>query len=336
LRIYAGSTTGGTRGDLTLQALSINPTSTPNVVFDVGSGHTALVQGVVAPSAGGGGILRIGDASDTSWRPTSIQITGALGSATFAGGTYSNVSAFDEVRLAATQDILMGSQRFITLIQGTAIGDIDTATGKPAGVTPISGEVNKIFVATGKLEVSAESKVVQQNTSAALGVQPVGVFFTGKSATALVIDPPKLMQLWGAFAGANGQVVTGSAAGGALSYTVVDSSGNPISKPDGAKYSFNSCDVGTTNCAVVASSSSSFDQTVSEMSSGVLTTRDQLGSVGDADSGAASDAKVSATRLTNPPVLLSVAPAAAEEIVTDPVVTGAGSEEIWRERRQKQ
>jgi filamentous hemagglutinin family protein len=334
LTIYAGSTTSGARGDLTLQSLTINPASTPNVVFDVGSGNTAFVPGLVAPTAGGGGVLRIGDASNASWRPTSIQITGGLGAATYSNGAYSNINAFDEVRLAATQDILMGSQRFIALIQGAAIADIDTAAGKPAGVAPTAGEINKVFISTGKLEVSAANKVVQQNTSATFGVQPVGVFFTGKSQTALIIDPPKVMQLWGAFAGANGQVVTGQAAGNGLSFTVVDASGQPTSAPSGAKYSFNSCDFSTSVCsAAAASSSSSSDEMVSQQSSGLLTTRDTLNNLGDAESGAA---KVAATRLTSPPVLLSVAPVAADEIVADPVVTGAGSEEIWRQRRQKQ
>ena len=53
-RFYAGSTTGGTRGDLTLGDLSINPANTPRVTFLVGSNNTALVQGTVAPTTSGG------------------------------------------------------------------------------------------------------------------------------------------------------------------------------------------------------------------------------------------------------------------------------------------
>ena len=45
---------------------------------------------------------------------------------------------------------------------------------------------------------------------------------------------------------------------------------------------------------------------------------------------------ISSESLTSPPVLLGVAAPDSDEIVTDPVVAGTGSEEIWRKRRQKQ
>lgn len=338
LKIYAGSSTGGARGDLNLQALTINAAATPNVIFEVGTANNALVTGAVTPGSGGGGVVRIGDASDLSWRPNSIQVTGSIGAATYAGGSYSNISAFDEVRLAATHDILVGSQRFISLIQSTDIANIDTANGKPDGVAPIAGEINKVFIAASKLEVSAQDKVVQQNTSPTIGLQPVGVFFTGKSTTSLIIDPPKLMQLWGAYAGADGKVVSGNSAASAITVTVVDANGNPTKQPDGAKYSFNSCDLATSVCAAPAlPASSPADDLVSQQSQGILTVRDQLGS-GDSSqtSRESGEAQVAAaTALTSPPVLLSIAPVAAEEIVIDPVVTGAGSEELWRERRQQ-
>ena len=61
----------------------------------------------------------------------------------------------------------MGSQRFITLIQGTAAGDIDLVAGKPAGVAATADEQFRIFAVAGKLEVSADNKVVQQNTALA-------------------------------------------------------------------------------------------------------------------------------------------------------------------------
>ena len=357
LKFYAGSTTDGTRGDLFLQDLTVNPANTPNLSFLVGPNNNANVTGVVAPTASGG-ILRIGDATDFSWRPDSILITGGLGAATFTAGQYSDIRAFTEVRLAARNDILMGSQRFITLIQGTAVGDIDTAAGRPAGVAPTAGETNKIFVSAGKLEVSAENKVVQQNTAPLGFGQAVGVFFTGQSNPALIIDPPKVVELWGAFAGANGQVVTGTPAGTGVTFTVVDSAGNPTSKPADANYRFNSCDVGTSNCspAFISGGGSSgsgggggqADPIISQTSAGVLAARDQLGDAGaifgndssnsnDSESSEeAGEAQVSSESLTAPPVVLGVAPPATDEIVTDPVTTGTGSEEIWRQRRQKQ
>jgi len=325
VRFYAGSTAGTARGDLTLQNLTINTANTPSVSFLVGSSNNALVQGAVTPTTSGG-ILRIGDASDLTWRPGSILVTGSLGAATFAGGAnYTNVRAFNEVRLAARQDILFGSQRFISLIQNTPISAIDIAAGQPAGSAPIGDEVGRVFVSTGRLEVSSEGKAVQQNTAPIGSGGTAGLYFTGAFNPALIIDPPRIVELWGAIAGSNGQVVTGSAAGTGLTFVVLDAAGNPISRPDGAAYRFNACDVGTTNCPVISSPSSAGG--IGDMNSGVLTARDLLGDDLGLDA-------LSSEALTSPPVLLTLSEPGADEIVTDPVVTGTGSEEIWRKRRQ--
>ncbi len=338
VKIYAGLTTGGTRGDLSLLDLAINTTNTPNVTFLVGSAATARVSGIAAPTTSGG-ILRIGDATDLSWRPGSILVTGGLGAATFSGGQYSNIRAFNEVRLAARQDILMGSQRFITLIQGAAVENIDLAKLLPAGVAPTGDELSKVYVSTGRLEVSADNKVVQQNAAPSGTLQSVGLLFTGQFSPALIIDPPKVVDLWGAFAN-NGQFLSGQQANGALTFTVVDNNGNQISQPLGATYRFNSCDVGTANCQVTAGGlgdglggDNGAGGLSSGMADGSLRIRDTLGDSDLSDEGQ-SDA-VSSESLINPPVILGVAPPSADEIVTDPVVAGTGSEEIWRKRRQK-
>jgi filamentous hemagglutinin family protein len=346
LKIYAGSTTSAARGDLTLQNLTITPGATPNVIFLAGSNNNALVQGAVAPTTSGG-VLRIGDATDLSWRPASILVTGALGAATLRNGTYSDIRAFNEVRLASRNDILMGSQRFITLIQGAAVADIDVAGGRPAGVAPLADEQNRVFVATGKLEVSADNKVVQQNT-APIGSSAVGVFFTGQFSPALIIDPPKMVDLYGAFAGADGKPVTGQAASGVLTFQVVDNNGAPTPAPSGASYKFNSCNVGAMTCS--APSGGTAPNVVAQQSSTLLVARDALpgssllSAAGDSASSSSSQtseeagqAAVSSETLTSPPVLLSTAaPVDPDSIVIDAVVAGAGSEEIWRERRKKQ
>lgn len=333
LRLYAGSTTDSARGALVLQDLTINPGSTPDVAFLVGSAFDAQVQGVVTPVTGGG-VLRIGDATDLSWRPGSILVTGALGSATFSGGDYSNIKAFDDLRLAARNDILMGSQRFITLIQGTDVRDIDISSGLPSGVAPVAGEQFKIFAATGHLEVSAENKVVQQNTAPSGSAQAVGLYLSGAATPALTIDPPKILELYGAFSGANGQTVSGPGAASVLTFTVVDASGTPTNKPADAEYRFNSCDVGTSNCIGLSAGGSS---ATADQNASLLTIRDQLSDAtmdGSQTSEEAGEAAVSSESLTKPPNLLGIAPADSDEIVVDPVITGAGSEEIWRKRRQ--
>jgi len=341
VKVYAGLTTGGARGDLTLQDLAINTANTPNVTLLVGSGNNALVTGVTAPTTAGG-ILRIGDPTDLTWRPNSILITGGLGAATFANGQYTNIRAFNEVRLAARQDILMGSQRFITLIQGSAPENIDLAKLMPAGVAPQGDELLKVYVSAGRLEVSADNKVVQQNAAPSGSQQSVGLLFTGQFSPALIIDPPRVVELWGAFAGANGQVLTGAQANGALTFTVVDTNGNPIAKPNGANYRFNSCDVGTTNCAPVGGLSDGLGGdggaggggVASGTADGGLRIRDTLSDDSDLTDEGLADA-LSSESLISPPVLLGVAPPDSDEIVTDPVVAGTGSEEIWRKRRQK-
>ena len=362
LRVFAGSTTSATRGDLVLQSLSLSPTATPNVAFLVGSARTARVTGTVAPTASGG-IIRIGDATDKTWQPTSILINGALGAATFTNGNYTDIRAFDEVRLSAGQDILFGSERFITLIQGAAVGDIDIATGKPVGTAPTADERFRVFVATGRLEVSSTGKVVQQNTAAAGSSQPIGIYFTGKFTPALIIDPPKLVDLFGVVASPDGKVLSGSTAGSSLSFVVVDASGATVPKPDGAAYKFNSCDVGTRSCSLSAlgplggggtvgsGGSSSDGPLIGQLNAGILAARDALPGPGGAGGGGptgkkspspdsqtsdeAGAAALAPAAVTSPPVLLSVAPVDADEIVQDPVTTGTGSEEIWRQRRQK-
>jgi hypothetical protein len=338
-RFFAGSTTGGTRGDLTLQTLTVNPGQTPNVSFMVGSANNASVTGLVAPTADGG-VLRIGSAGDLSWRPNAILVSGAVGAATFSSGSYRDVRAFNEVRLAASQDIIFGSLRFITLIQGTPVADIDIALGRPTGVAPTGDEIGRVFVSAGKLEVSSENKVVQQNTAPIGFGQAVGVFFTGQSSTSLIIDPPKIVELWGAFA-VGGNLVSGINAVKSLSFEIVDVNGNPISRPDGSIYRFNSCDVNSGSCNAQALGGGSSGEMMGQVNSGVLSSRDALpppqrsGPGGDGSPEEVASAVSAADAITAPPVILGVTPPTPEEIVTDAVTTGTGSEEIWRKRRQR-
>jgi hypothetical protein len=131
-------------------------------------------------------------------------------------------------------------------------------------------------------------------------------------------------------------VLSGAQANGALTFAIVDAAGNPISQPAGANYRFNSCDFGTTNCAVLSGDGFGGDNggLGSGSADSALRARDALGD--DADlSEEALIAALSSESLTDPPVLLGVAPPENEDVITDPVTTGTGSEEIWRKRRQK-
>ena len=336
--LYAGPTAGSARGDLTVLALDVTPQSTPQVNLFAGGGHNALVQGVVAPTTSGG-VLAIGDATNTAWRPTSILVSGAIGSATFNRGAYTNVRAFDDVRLRATDDIIIGSQRFIGLIQPASIADIEIGRNKPAGVAPTASEQNRVLVAAGRLELSASGKVVSQNTAPSPALS-VGLFLNGAAAPDLIIDPPQLVDLYGSFVGPAGVVVSSFSAGTALAFAVVDAAGNPTAAPLGAVYRFNSCAVGTSQCSAASQITSNLQQTnpVLTTPSGAALGSDLGGDAGgdagggESGGGSSGGGGRGGSRANGGPGLLSVAPGEADEVLSDLVTTGAGSEEIWRKR----
>lgn len=335
VNLFAGRAAGGASGDLTLLDLDVNPQATPQVNFLVGGGHNALVQGVVAPTASGG-TLRIGDGGSTAWQPSSILVTGTIGAASFSGGAYSNIRSFDDVRLFATQDVIIGSQRFIDLIQAAAPSDIEIGRNKPGGVAPTAAEQNRVLVVAGTLELSAAGKVVSQNT-APTPIQSVGLFLTGKTgAPDLLIDPPQVVDLYGSFVSQAGVVVSSFSAGSGLPFAVIDSSGNPAAAPAGAVFRFNSCAVGTSQCSAAATVTSNLAQNTPTL----ITTAGGLGgdSGGGSDSGGGEDSGGGSSGggkggPRGGPALLSVGPVEADEVLVDPVVTGAGSEEIWRKRK---
>jgi filamentous hemagglutinin family protein len=330
LKVYAGATDGSARGDLSVLNLDVNPANTPQLHLYAGSDRNVLIQGVAAPTTSGGA-LTIGDPGDAAWRPDSILITGSLGSSTFQPDGYADVRAFTDLKLVAHQDILMGSERFIRLIQQTAPEAIDIGKQQPLGVTPLAAERFHVFVTAGRLEVSAEGKVVQQNTSPSVG-RPVGIFLNGRADAALIIDPPQIVDLFGAYTDPDGQVQSGFASGGGVPFQVVDSSGQPTDQPAGSSFRFNSCAVGTTSCSGAGQAATSIG--AMQQSDPILGGGDRLGGTDSASPDAGGSA-VSNESLTAPPVLLGAPPPSADETLLDPVVTGAGSEEIWRERTRK-
>jgi filamentous hemagglutinin family protein len=325
VNLFAGPASGGASGDFTLLNLDVNPQATPQVNFLVGGGHDALVQGLVAPTASGG-IVHIGDGSNAAWQPNSILVTGAIGAADFHAGAYSNIRSFDDVRLFATQDIIIGSQRFIGLIQAAAPVDIEIGRNKPGGVAPTASEQNRVLVVAGTLELSAAGKVVSQNT-APTPIQSLGIFLTGKTgAPDLLIDPPQVVDLYGSFISQAGLIVSSFSAGSGLPFAVIDSAGNPIVEPTGSVFRFNSCTVGTTQCSAASTVTSNLAQNTP-----TLITMGGLS--GDTEGGEDSGGSGGKGGPRSGPTLLSVGPVEADEVLADPVVTGAGSEEIWRKRK---
>ena len=362
INLFAGALGGTPRGDLTILNLDVNPQSAPQVNFLAATGKNALVEGVVAPTVSGG-VIHIGDGANADWKPTSILVSGALGTATYAGGAYTNVRSFSDLRLFAAQDIIVGSPRFISLILSTANADIDIGRNRPAGVVPTAAERNRVMAAADTLEFSAAGKVLSQNTAPIPG-QSVGLFLTGQGTSKLILDPPVLVDLYGAFISQSGAVVSGFSAGNGLSISIVDSFGNPTTRPLGAIYRFNSCAVDTTQCSGAAAVTANLQQNIpvlaapsgraigAELSGG--SSSSSSGGSGDPSEGPASGpdqgggssadngsrasggGKAASRTVADrnaPPPLLAVAPAEANALLADPVVTGAGSEEIWRKRK---
>lgn len=340
VNLYAGPTAGTARGDLTIMDLDINPQSTPQVNFMAGSANNVLVEGLVAPTASGG-IVHIGDNANAAWQPDSILVSGELGAATYSGGAYSNVRSFNDLRLFATQDIIIGSQRFISLIQGTADTAIDVGRNQPAGVEPTASEQDRVLIAAGDLELSASDKVVSQNT-APNNIQSVGIFLTGAVTPDLIIDPPQVVDLYGAFIGQTGAVVSSFSAGSGVAYTIVDSSGNPTTAPPGAVYRFDSCMIGTNQCSAASAVTSNLAQNTPVLTT-TSTASDALSSDSSGDSSDSGDSSSGGGTTTSSgkagskandrnsgPSILSIAPVEADQVLSDPVVTGAGSEELWR------
>jgi hypothetical protein len=246
-----------------------------------------------------------------------VLVSGTIGSATFADDVYSNVRAFDHVRLFAGQDIIIGSQRFIGLIQKASIADIEIGKNRPAGVAPTSAEQNRVLVAAGDLELSAPGRAVSQNTATSAD-RSIGLFLTGKANPNLILDPPELVDLYGSILGHDGAVVTSFPAAGVVSVSILDGAGNPTTAPSGSVYRFNSCTVGTNQCAGASDLTANLQQDTPDLDVSV-----DGGMLGDAAARAAGG------RNSGPPLLTNAAPD-ADAVLAEPVVTGAGSEELWR------
>jgi uncharacterized membrane protein YgcG len=191
-----------------------------------------------------------------------------------------------------------------------------------------------VLVVAGTLELSAAGKVVSQNT-APTPLQSVGLFLTGKTgAPDLLIDPPQVVDLYGSFISQSGVVVSSLSAGSGVPFAVIDSSGNPAVAPVGAVYRFNSCTVGTSQCSAATTVTSNLSQntpTLTTMSSGLGADTSESGE--DTGGGASGGGGGKGGARTGP-ALLSVGPVEADEVLADPVMTGAGSEEIWRKRNR--
>lgn len=305
LNLYAGQTvaTAGNPNplyaDFEVLDVTVDTTRIPRLNLFAHGGRQVSVTGLV-DVIGEGGVLQIGDPGNDAWRPDRIVITGALGRASgdpLAG--YTDVHGFRSVALHAADDILIGSSRFIDLVRDAPPESIDLARGLPLGVAAQGDEQGRLFLVAGRATLAAGDRILQQNTGV-LG-QEAGVYLSGAGVDEgdplLTLGGGASADLFGALGGETG-VVSGRMASFSQRITV-DTDGAPRS----GVLRLNGCPLGV-GCAV----STPADHF-------------RLDRFRPAAPAAAID----------PPVLVPVLPGVDDdERETDPVITGAGNEEIWR------
>lgn len=301
---YAGSPSGGPRGDLVVQDLNVNPARVPNLLLSAGGDNDVLVTGVLAPTVSGG-VLTIGEPSGSpTYRPGRILVTGSIGIATGSlDSGYSGVRAFDAVNLFAGNDVILGSSRFVALIAATPPDGIDIGANRPAGASPTADERDRVFLSAGALDVSASLRIVQQNSGTP--ARPNGLYLISNAPGALLkVSAAQVVDVSGVYRDRNG-VLQPNLLG------VVEVSG---ANRGGVR--FNGCEG---DCGVMDSvAPQRLFQTARQA---VLT---------DEESELASSSVATAP----PPVLTVAAPEAeSDAVVTDPVALGRGSDEIWKKRR---
>ncbi|MBL8773937.1 MAG: filamentous hemagglutinin N-terminal domain-containing protein [Phenylobacterium sp.] len=310
LNLYAGQsvpTPGNPNpayGDFTVLNATIDTSRIPNLNLFAHSGRAVNITGTLDVT-GAGGSLRIGDPANEAWRPTRILLSGALGT---AGGDatagFTNVRGFQSVELNAISDILIGSSRFIDLVDDAPPETIDIARGLPSGVEAQGSEIGRLFLVAGSVRMSAGDRILQQNTGP-LG-QEGGFYLSGSgvSATApllAIAGSPETVDVFGSLAGETG-LVSGKQAAFSRRL-VVDDAGAAIS----GAVRVNGCPLGV-GCSV---STPAAQFRVEQFQP------------------AAAAAPV------DPPLMIPTLPRVDEdERETEPVITGSGNEEIWRKDPQ--
>ena len=259
-----------------------------------------------------GGTLQIGSATDPAWTPSTVLLSGSLGAATRVTDTsFTGVRAFQQVTLSSAGDVLIGSPRFFALVQSTPAGAIDLGLNQPGGAMATGTEVGKVYVAAGQLNILAPGKVVQQNSSGSAG-QYSGLYLlngVSTSRTALTLDPPSVVDLFGSYVNGSGSLTSGSEASRSTGLEIVGLSG--LQAP--VNYRFNGCTISALAvCGVTDEQEPAFELLVQEYAGVAAATTDP--------------------QLLTQSVLLTVAPTLQIEEQIDPLVTGVGNEEIWRKR----
>lgn len=288
--------------DLIVDDLAIDATKIPQLILLAKTTNNVLIRGALTPSADTV-VLKIGDATaDSVWKPKQILVTGALGSAkgdALLG--FTEVKGFRRIEMVATSDVLIGSQRFLDIVQPVPADQIDISKSLPLGVAAVDDEIGRLFLVSGSLSAVASDRIVQQNTGA-LG-QQAGFFLTGVGVAAsdplLILGGAKIADMFGALQVADGVVTSGS----------------------------------------LASSSTRIARAQGDTSLGAIRINGCQLAVGCATFSPANQFRIQQFRpaapraAVDPPVLTPPPPVDDDEREAESVITGTGNEEIWRRDR---
>ena len=289
-------------GDITVRDLELNPTRVPRLNLYAHNTRDVLFFGPIDVTANGG-FMRIGDpAADSVWKPRAIKLMDPSEPVTLADleNFPDSVFLLRKLELYASNDILIGSQRFVDLVAGTPSDQIDIGRGLPLGVEANAEELGRIYLAADSLVLSAGDRILQQNTGGPGGA--LGTYISGRG----IAEGEPLLSIGGgakvdivvSLPSATG-LVSGQAA--ALSQRIVrlagDTSQNTVL--------VNGCALGV-GCRFSTPA-----------------TQFRVESFRPAATRAAID----------PPVLAPPPPVDEDEREAEAVITGTGNEEIWRDHK---
>jgi hypothetical protein len=290
-------------GDMTVRALTIDPTKVPTLNLFASKDFDVRVFGPVDTIGLEAGLIRIGDpTAGSAWAPKTIKIMDASDPVDFDQPTPPDVLAnARSFEFYATGDILIGSQRFVDLVAGTPTDQIDLARGLPSGVAPTVDEANRLYLLGARLTMAAGGRILTQNTSP-MG-QEISIVLTGAGVPAdqplLTIGRAQNTQVFASFISPDGL------AGGSpvsLSNRIARLSGDSSM----GSIFVNGCALGV-GCALATPATQfrieAFEPAAVE------------------------------TVAIDPPVLTAPPRVADEDDDDEAVVTGTGNEETWRNER---
>jgi hypothetical protein len=354
LQVVAGS------GGLTVADLNVDPAKVARLVLGAGGGADVTVGGVLAPTVTGGALAIGGTSAGDTFQPGRIVVTGSIGVSSGNAQTgFTGVRAFNQVSLSAQHDILIGSSRFVALVANLPADQIDVSHDMPAGAAPTAAEQDRLSITAGQLTLAAADRIVQQNTGAA--GQSNGLYLTNTAGETqvLTLSPADVVDVFGAYADRNG-TVRASLTSGIVGVTAAPEPGQHI-RVNGCEVSACGAGASSTNSvktlAVAAytpptpgsgpigsspppagpSGSSGPAGGADAASGGDSSGGDSTDSGGSGDQadqgGESGDQNGEGTAISTQAPLLGFAPPDLSQPQSDPVVIGAGSDELWRSRR---